>query len=147
LKQDKGEAMKYLRCVFPIASLLASCSMVEVLEPLPFDNPGDAMKWVRENIAYKSDLERFSLDDWQSPLETLSRRTGDCEDISILWMYLVQRDFSLETEMLVGIHKDFRNNHAWAASTDGKYVFYSANKNYLFIIHIGYRDAIMDSYK
>lgn len=42
--------------------------------------------WIEQNIKYVSDDD---YDHWQSPLETLIKRTGDCEDKAILFMYLV----------------------------------------------------------
>ena len=44
----------------------------------------DIRAWVADNIAYKSDKEQWGKDYWQTPEETLSYRTGDCEDFSIL---------------------------------------------------------------
>jgi hypothetical protein len=40
--------------------------------------------WCFNNITYKKDYN----DEWQTPLETLNKRTGDCEDAVILAMYL-----------------------------------------------------------
>src|SRR4030042_1471069 len=44
----------------------------------------DIRAWVADNIAYESDKEQWGKDYWQTPEETLSYRTGDCEDFSIL---------------------------------------------------------------
>jgi predicted transglutaminase-like cysteine proteinase len=44
----------------------------------------DIRDWVAANIQYVSDGERWGKDYWQTPEETLSYRTGDCEDFSIL---------------------------------------------------------------
>jgi predicted transglutaminase-like cysteine proteinase len=46
--------------------------------------------WVADNIDYKSDQERWGGDYWQTPAETLSYRTGDCEDFSILLCSLLR---------------------------------------------------------
>jgi predicted transglutaminase-like cysteine proteinase len=41
--------------------------------------------WVATNIQYVSDQERWGVDEyWQTPEETLSLRTGDCEDFAVL---------------------------------------------------------------
>jgi Transglutaminase-like superfamily len=51
----------------------------------------DAIRnWVADNIDYKSDQERWRGDYWQTPEETLSYRTGDCEDFSILLCSLLR---------------------------------------------------------
>jgi predicted transglutaminase-like cysteine proteinase len=44
----------------------------------------DIRAWVADNIAYKSDKEKWGKDYWQTPEETLLYQTGDCEDFSIL---------------------------------------------------------------
>ena len=41
------------------------------------------INWVHENIKYKSDLSW--KDSWASPSETLSLKTGDCEDFAFLF--------------------------------------------------------------
>ena len=46
--------------------------------------------WVADNIDYESDQERWGGDYWQTPEETLSYRTGDCEDFSILLCSLLR---------------------------------------------------------
>jgi transglutaminase-like putative cysteine protease len=50
----------------------------------------DIRDWVADNIAYKSDEERWSEDYWQTPEETLSYYTGDCEDFSVLLCSLLR---------------------------------------------------------
>jgi hypothetical protein len=57
------------------------------LSQLGFD---DIRDWVADNIAYKSDGERWGRDYWQTSEETLSYRTGDCEDFSILLCSLLR---------------------------------------------------------
>jgi len=50
----------------------------------------DTRDWVAINIDYMSDEERWGEDRWQTPEETLSYRTGDCEDFSILLCSLLR---------------------------------------------------------
>ncbi len=50
----------------------------------------DIRDWVADNIGYKSDGERWGKDYWQTPEETLTYRTGDCEDFSILLCSLLR---------------------------------------------------------
>jgi hypothetical protein len=40
---------------------------------------------MRENIRYAAD----EVDHWKTPEETYNDRTGDCEDISLLFMYFL----------------------------------------------------------
>ena len=44
----------------------------------------DIRNWVAGNIDYKIDEDRWGEDYWQTPEETLSYSTGDCEDFSTL---------------------------------------------------------------
>jgi hypothetical protein len=44
------------------------------------ETPKQVIVWMRRNITYKRD----DVDYWQSPEETLSLKTGDCEDYAIL---------------------------------------------------------------
>ena len=46
----------------------------------------DAFNWVGNNIKYKSDISVWGISNhWQSPVTTMSKRTGDCEDCAILF--------------------------------------------------------------
>jgi len=57
----------------------------------------DVRDWVAINIDYTSDEERCGEDYWQTPEETLSYRTGDCEDFSILLCSLL-RAYGIDAE-------------------------------------------------
>ena len=64
------------------------------LSQVGFDNIRD---WVAINIDYISDEKRWGKDYWQTPAETLSYRTGDCEDFSILLCTLL-RSYGIDAE-------------------------------------------------
>ncbi len=54
--------------------------------------------WVADNIEYKADEEQWGVDEyWQTPEDTLSLRTGDCEDFAILLCTLL-RVYSISEE-------------------------------------------------
>ena len=58
----------------------------------------DIRDWVAININYKSDEEKWGVDDyWQTPEETLSYSSGDCEDFSILLCSLL-RAYGIDAE-------------------------------------------------
>jgi len=50
----------------------------------------DIRDWVADNIDYWSDEKRWGEDYWQTPEETLSYYTGDCEDFSVLLCSLLR---------------------------------------------------------
>jgi hypothetical protein len=59
----------------------------------------DIRDWVAINIDYMSDEERWGEDYWQTSEETLSYRTGDCEDFSILLCSLL-RAYGIDAEQV-----------------------------------------------
>jgi hypothetical protein len=59
----------------------------------------DIRDWVAINIDYMSDEERWDEDYWQTPEETLSYHTGDCEDFSILLCSLL-RAYGIDAEQV-----------------------------------------------
>ena len=63
------------------------------------DGFDDIRDWVVDNIDYMYDEERWSEDYWQTPEETLSYRTGDCEDFSILLCSLL-RAYGIDAEQV-----------------------------------------------
>jgi hypothetical protein len=59
----------------------------------------DIRDWVAINIDYMSDEERWGEDYWQTPEETLSYHTGDCEDFSTLLCSLL-RAYGIDAEQV-----------------------------------------------
>jgi len=57
----------------------------------------DIRDWVATNINYMPDGQRWGRDYWQTPEETLSLHTGDCEDFSIL-LCSILRAYSIGPE-------------------------------------------------
>jgi hypothetical protein len=59
----------------------------------------DIRDWVANNIDYKSDEDRWGEDYWQTPEETLSYSSGDCEDFSTLLCSLL-RAYGIDGERI-----------------------------------------------
>jgi predicted transglutaminase-like cysteine proteinase len=59
----------------------------------------DIRDWVADNIDYMPDEERWGKEYWQTSEETLSYRTGDCEDFSILLCSLL-RAYGIDAEQV-----------------------------------------------
>lgn len=74
----------------------------------------DIRDWVADSIAYESDEERWGRDYWQTPEETISSRTGDCEDFSILLCSLL-RAYGIDAQQVyVALGADGENDgHAF----------------------------------
>jgi hypothetical protein len=74
----------------------------------------DIRDWVATNIDYMSDEKRWGKDYWQTPKETLSYHTGDCEDFSILLCSLL-RAYGIDAEQVyvaLGVN-DEEDGHAF----------------------------------
>lgn len=72
-------------------------------------------KYVLSNYQYRNDFDASAdqspKDSWQSSAETLERRSGDCEDTSILladWLH----SRGIETRVVIG-ETDTQEGHAW----------------------------------
>lgn len=126
--------------------ILASCTVPSGDEGFKFNNPkfenmNDACKWVYENINYKKDR----YDDWQLPQETIDRGYGDCEDMAILLMGIMQYQKGYQSEMLVVkldnsiYHAVVRYNGKIYDCTSGTS---NGNTNYKIIEVYNYNDAM-----
>jgi len=70
--------------------------------------------WVSNNVRYVGDPEAYGCPDYaQLSRETLDRKTGDCEDFSILLASLLRADGYGQDRVLVVLGKKGENYHAW----------------------------------
>jgi len=52
--------------------------------------PQAIAKWIDTNINYKPDIDQWGVKDYhQTPRETLRLKTGDCEDLSLLFQHFL----------------------------------------------------------
>jgi Bacterial transglutaminase-like cysteine proteinase BTLCP len=79
------------------------------------DGFGLIRDWVAYNIDYVPDEEQWGVDDyWQTSEETLSLRTGDCEDFAILLCTLLRAYGISENQLYVALGVDAEGNgHAF----------------------------------
>jgi len=73
----------------------------------------DIMIWTATEIQYVGDQIHDIDEYWQNPYQTYTWRCGDCEDYSILAMYLIYRDTDFIPEMVVGHMNIGSGLHAW----------------------------------
>ncbi len=109
--------MKINIVFFIILIFFCECSLIEEIPEFDksiwnvkvegVNNLKDAQIFVAFNINYKSDI----YDEWQLPLETLKKYTGDCEDKCILLISLI---YTLQDEKsnLICIEKENGSGHA-----------------------------------
>jgi len=71
----------------------------------------DITTWTADNITWKKDDWRNV---WQNPFYTFAVREGDCEDISLLALYLIKRDVGITGRAVIGTsQKDDSRKHCW----------------------------------
>lgn len=68
-----------LLALAPLQALLVQAATLDDIQRVPLVNA-----YVNGHVAFRSDAEVWGVEDyWASPLETLSRGLGDCEDFAI----------------------------------------------------------------
>ena len=102
------------------STLVLDC-LQDILGDPPYEltNAGfDAVRdWVAVNIDYVSDEEQWGvLEYWQTPEETLSLHTGDCEDFAILLCTLLRAYGIGEEHIYVAVGID--NEGVWPRLPD-----------------------------
>jgi hypothetical protein len=72
------------------------------------------MQWTAENITYVWDRDVHDrLDEWQLPHQTYLWGAGDCEDFSILALYLLDKELGIHGKLELG-HNGVEG-HAWVS--------------------------------
>ena len=141
----RGESMRNIVIIMVVVVMVGSCSIqgAGMLDVPMFDNPEEAMMWIHENIEYATDRSRGYLEYWQSPEQTLYYRTGDCEDMSILFADIVKTQFNLEAKLVVVYIKGYGFHMLnWL---DGKY-FDVTNLMVMNLIPSNWKIVIQDTY-
>jgi len=71
--------------------------------------PEDIKIWLITNITYKSESLVYKYDFWQTPLETIEFKYGDCEDFAILSKALLQ-ELNIPSDLYL-MHNDNQGGH------------------------------------
>lgn len=80
-------------------------------------------KWMILNIKYKSDINNYGIFDyWATPLETMQRKSGDCEDKAILFAWLCYQYYNIKPEFFLITRRTDNRLHVIAYIE--KYNFY-----------------------
>ncbi|HWK65682.1 MAG TPA: transglutaminase-like cysteine peptidase [Rhizobiaceae bacterium] len=93
------------------AELRLTAELREVVDASPTEKASTVNAAVNRLVSYRRDVDQYrSLDHWATPLETLSRQAGDCEDYAILKMALLEELGIPASGMSVVVLKDERRN-------------------------------------
>ncbi len=139
------KSFKKVTILLSILVLTVGCSFdnyiyeEEILAMIPldeFETKKDVTKWVYGVTEYKSDYDSRSIDYWQSPHETLNRKTGDCEDKALLTIYIINLKFNEKLE--IGIYQ---------SNSDGSYHAEPYDKNIdVTFGFLSYAYTLVDTY-
>lgn len=122
-----------LICSISLLFAIYSCSMnpmtkENIISTPDFSNIEEAMHWVHHNIQWISDKENYGVDDyWASPEQTFIKKSGDCEDQSILLMYIIKKQFDIKAEMIS--YKSYPQNHCIVKANN---LYYDTTNNECF---------------
>ena len=114
--------MKKLLLSVVVMIIFLGCSFdYPVIPNLGLTTIEEVAAWTHDNIEYEADTPlNLIADIWQSPEETYLRGAGDCEDFTVLFMYLVHEQLGIETDrieivMATEPFDDRVQNHGFAA--------------------------------
>jgi hypothetical protein len=102
-----------------LAVVLVGCSMSPTV-PV-FSSYEEIDKYIYENYEYIPDHG----EQWKLPEQTIKDGGGDCEDLTILFLYMANESFGVKGELILSECPD-GTGHAWAL-VDG-YAFYKIEK-------------------
>ena len=100
-------------------------------------------RWIYENISNASDKDiHGEVEYWQTPEETYNLMTGDCEDMTILWMYLVHRYLDLSPKLYCVKFNKRGTGHAFAVDNEIYFTTYPL-ENYTTLKIYSYEEALV----
>jgi len=101
--------------------------MSRVIDNLDLNSPQAISQWLKNNIAYESDVSMHTEGYWQTPEETIILKTGDCEDFAFLAQALLRKINIHSTVLSIKYKKDNqKHGHAICVFTNkGYYNFFT----------------------
>ena len=137
--------LKYAQSAYPLVSssqrnelnnLIETCrnkinllgeekqKMNGILNSLDLKSPQVISQWLKNNIVYEKDVFSHSSDDyWQTPEETVTLKTGDCEDFAFLAQALL-RKINIYSTVLSMQYKKGRGHAICIFTNKGYYNFF-----------------------
>jgi len=102
--------------------------------------------WIYSNIIMKEDEEIHRKPYWQTPEETVELKTGDCEDLCILFLWMCYQYLEVKPNMVV-LHR-WEEDHA--ISIYGDFIFadyfgWYESKDYIYLEHYSWESALINA--
>ena len=124
--------MKKTRLIFALAFLISCYSDSEetphsqIEQEIEIDvditSVYDAVWYVAFNVNYVSDyVNHKTFEYWQTPAETLATMTGDCEDMALLAMWLINKFLSKHSFLILATAGNTTSGHAFMFA-DGYFI-------------------------
>lgn len=143
--KDMGiRGLKYLAIFLML--LLVGCSISPGFEFWHYEAEApvilsidEAHDFCWQTISYVPD----NGDVWQLPHETLMRGAGDCEDFSLLFMFLIYKNLGIESH-LVRVDRGILGNHFLVRMENGRY--YDPMVSFFKDMNLDERWKILDVY-
>lgn len=104
------------------AALCPAEDQMPVDMPDSIRTPEDLAHWFSSKFRYVMEIP----DNWQTAEETLSLRTGDCEDFAVLSRTLLAK-IGIQSEIVIVEFKGLQVTHAMCAWQDGQQVNLMSN--------------------
>lgn len=121
--------MKILRTLL-LCTTIMGCGFNINMSSLPtFTHLLDIDDFVCNNIEYLADSS--IMGEMQDPEVTLRKRTGDCEDYAVLFLYLAYKSGFGKGQLIVSMYGyDIYRSHAWARVGDYEFNRIMGNTDY-----------------
>jgi hypothetical protein len=80
-----------------------------------FDSIDAIERWIVENIDYVSDIELYGhVQQWSNPSDIIKMGKGDCEDMAIVYLWMVYANLGIEGELVILENPRTKEQHAEA---------------------------------
>ena len=118
---------------------LTACTSGPQSAPEAFLISAHANEWVYSHISYLNTVNGKSIDEMQTPQETLSLGTGNCIDMANLEVYLLKQSGYPKAEMVPLYNASKNIYHVVVYDGNGLYFDPTADSGYLLEFPKGYK--------
>lgn len=95
--------------LFLFKTLLITTVLTSSIYPSSIKTPTDLGNWMSKTLSYQA--EKDGEDYWQTPEETVKKKTADCEDFGILAKYVLT-DLGYKPYLIILVNRLTNKGHA-----------------------------------